>query len=197
MREAREWRTEQAQRISRALDRFRRVMADRPGGFELVTAGAFFGWVRHPFAETPTAEVVKRLVLDHDVLVIPGTAFTPTDERWLRFSFANLDESELDELAVRLSEVDGRRSARSDRPSGRGIDGSTPLEDHHFAVGHEPTGGRPGLRHQVAPAVGVDETGGLRRTDGGVAGGERAVPGSPIPGLDRSSRSRPAASFMQ
>jgi aspartate/methionine/tyrosine aminotransferase len=39
------------------------------------------------------------------VLVIPGTAFMPTDERWIRFSYANLDEHELDELGTRLAEM--------------------------------------------------------------------------------------------
>ena len=105
LRHAREWRAEQAARIQRSLTRFREVMADRPGGFELVTAGAFFGWVRHPFIDLPTSEVVRRLVLDHDVLAIPGTAFTPTDDRWIRFSYANLDEVQLDELGSRLAEM--------------------------------------------------------------------------------------------
>jgi aspartate/methionine/tyrosine aminotransferase len=105
LRHARSWRAEQAQRINRALGRYREVMAARPGGFELASAGAYFGWVRHPFEDLPTAEVIKRLVLDHDVLAIPGTAFTPSDERWLRFSYANLEFDQFDELAARLSEM--------------------------------------------------------------------------------------------
>lgn len=110
LRRSREWRSAQAARINRALARFREVMAGRPGGFELVTAGAFFGWARHPFDERSTAEVIKRLVLDHDVLGIPGTAFTPTDDRWVRFSYANLASAgsgpdDFDELALRLNEM--------------------------------------------------------------------------------------------
>ncbi len=105
LRHARAWRAEQASRINRALDRFEQVMAGRPGGFELITAGAFFGWARHPFADLSTAEVIKRLVLDHDVLAIPGTAFTPSDDRWIRFSYANLDVADFDELAARLAEM--------------------------------------------------------------------------------------------
>ncbi len=101
--EATAWRDAQRERILGNLDRFRSVMADRPGGFELVSSGAFFGWVRHRH-DLATADVVKRLVLDHDVLVIPGTAFTPTDEGWLRFSYANLEPAELDLLAERLGE---------------------------------------------------------------------------------------------
>ena len=52
-------------------------------------------------------EVIKRLVLDHDVLGIPGTAFTPSDEGWVRFSYANLDVDDFDELALRLNEMGG------------------------------------------------------------------------------------------
>ncbi len=105
LQHARGWRSEQAARINRALARYREVMAERPGGFELASAGAYFGWVRHPFTDLPTGEVIKRLVLDHDVLAIPGTAFTPTDERWVRFSYANLDFEQFDELANRLNEM--------------------------------------------------------------------------------------------
>ncbi len=102
--EADAWRQAQAERIAANLAVFRAKMATQPGGFELGASGAFFGWVRHPFAAMSSADVVKHLVLDHDVLVIPGTAFMPTDERWLRFSFANLEAAELDDLASRLVE---------------------------------------------------------------------------------------------
>lgn len=99
------WRKAQADRILANLQVFRSVMAENPGGFELATSGAYFGWVRHPFAHLDTSEVVKRLVLDFDVLVIPGTAFTPTDEQWLRMSYANLDPDQLVELGTRLEEA--------------------------------------------------------------------------------------------
>ena len=105
LRGAREWRRQQAERIAVVQRRFESVMADRPGGFELASAGAFFGWVRHPHQDRSTAEVIKTLVLDHDVLAIPGTAFTPTDDRWVRFSFANLQHAEIDLLAERLDEM--------------------------------------------------------------------------------------------
>ena len=79
-------------------------MADAPGGYELVSSGAYFGWVRHPFAGRDTLDVVASLLHERDVLVIPGMAFTPTDEQMLRLSFANLDAAEIDELAARLAE---------------------------------------------------------------------------------------------
>ena len=103
--DAGEWRRTQTARVADAQRVFESVMAARPGGFRLAASGAFFGWVRHPFDRVPVAEVVRRLVLDHDVLVIPGTAFTPTDGGWLRFSFANLDPADLIELGDRLVEA--------------------------------------------------------------------------------------------
>ena len=100
-----EWRREQAARVADLQRQFEAVMTDRPGGFELVTAGAYFGWVRAPGTATgDTAAIVRRLVVDHDILVIPGTAFTTDDERMLRFSFANLDAGQITELGVRLAE---------------------------------------------------------------------------------------------
>ena len=60
---------------------------------------------RHPFTDLSTDEVIKRLVLDHDVLAIPGQAFTPSDDRWVRFSYANLALDQFDELARRLDEL--------------------------------------------------------------------------------------------
>jgi len=53
---------------------------------------------------------VRRLVVDHNILVIPGTAFTPDDQRMLRFSFANLDADQIHELGVRLAEYGGADS---------------------------------------------------------------------------------------
>lgn len=100
-----DWRARQASRILDSLGHFQTAMAPNPGGFSLACSGAFFGWVRHPFPQLPSSEVVRRLVLDHDVLVIAGTAFTPTDDQWLRFSYANLEPSQFGELALRLREM--------------------------------------------------------------------------------------------
>ena len=97
------WRMEQVDRIADLERRFLSAMADRPAGFEVVASGAYFGWVRHD-GTMPTDEVVRSLVLDHDVLVIPGTAFTAADESMLRMSFANLTPAEIDELPNRLRE---------------------------------------------------------------------------------------------
>jgi len=98
------WRAEQVARIGERQRQFETAMSAKPGGYELVSSGAYFGWVRHPYVGRPTLEVVEELLTKRDVLVIPGTAFTPTDEQMLRFSFANLSADEIDDLAIRLAE---------------------------------------------------------------------------------------------
>lgn len=99
------WRRERAAEIGAKQARFAQVMAARPGGFELLSAGGFFGWLRHPFPEEPTQDVVRDLVLRHDTLVIPGTAFHPEDQSTLRVSVANVDQAALTDLADRFTAV--------------------------------------------------------------------------------------------
>lgn len=99
------WRVEQSNRIADLQHRFEEIMASSPGGFELVTSGAYFGWVRAE-SHSATATVVRRLVTELDTLVIPGTAFTVDDERLLRFSYANLTPAEITELGLRLDTFD-------------------------------------------------------------------------------------------
>jgi aspartate/methionine/tyrosine aminotransferase len=99
---AREWRRDRAREIADRRHWFRTVMADRPGGFELLSVGGLFGWVRHPFPGRPTEDVVRRLVVELDTLVIPGTAFLPDDRGTFRVSLSNADRDALTDFAGRL-----------------------------------------------------------------------------------------------
>lgn len=101
------WRAARAREVDDRRRLFSAAMADRPGGFELLAAGGFFGWIRHPF-DTSTCDVVRSLVVDHDVLVIAGTAFEPIDRRTLRVSFANVGADGIGELARRLTVAGSR-----------------------------------------------------------------------------------------
>lgn len=100
---ARQWRQARAQEVADKRSWFTVAMADRPGGFELLTSGGFFGWIRHPFVGRPTDDVVHELAVTYDALVIPGTAFLPDDRRTMRVSFSNLDHATLTDFAGRLA----------------------------------------------------------------------------------------------
>jgi aspartate/methionine/tyrosine aminotransferase len=100
---ARLWRAARAQEIADQRTWFEDAMADRPGGFELLSCGGFFGWIRHPFVDRRTDDVVRELAIKHDTLVIPGTAFLPDDRRTVRVSISNLDQAAITDFASRLA----------------------------------------------------------------------------------------------
>jgi aspartate/methionine/tyrosine aminotransferase len=74
-------------------------------GFDLVSTGAYFAYIRHPFAGETAAAVAKRLAQEHGVLALPGTVFGPGQDDYLRLAFANLDADRMVELGDRLRGV--------------------------------------------------------------------------------------------
>ena len=90
----------------------------RPGNpFRLAASGPFFGWVRHPFVGATGREVARRLVREAGVLLLPGEAFGPGLEGYLRLAFGNIKEDAIPEAVARFREfptdspADGGRDA--------------------------------------------------------------------------------------
>jgi aspartate/methionine/tyrosine aminotransferase len=99
---AQQWRRDRAGEVTDKRRWLETVLAARPGGFELLSCGGFFGWIRHPFAGRGTDEVARDLITRYDTLVISGTAFLPGDRQVFRVSFGNVDVAGLTEFAGRL-----------------------------------------------------------------------------------------------
>ena len=97
-----EWRRMRSGEVADKRVWLEKVMADQPGGFEVLSLGGFFAWVRHPFANRPTDDVVRELITGYDTLVISGTAFLPDDRQVFRVSFGNVDKPGLSDFADRL-----------------------------------------------------------------------------------------------
>ena len=89
----------------------------RARGWELAGCGAYFAYLRHPFA-CSSAELAPDLVREAGVLVLPGTMFRPEDDprgaRELRVAFANVDRAGIERLFARLAGVS--------RPLATGVD---------------------------------------------------------------------------
>jgi aspartate/methionine/tyrosine aminotransferase len=102
--QAGDWRTARAADIARQRGWFAAAMADRPGGFELLAGGGFFGWIRHPFPGRTSTDVVRDLVIEQDMLLLPDTAFGPADpdQGALRVSISNLGQAQVTDFAARL-----------------------------------------------------------------------------------------------
>ena len=100
------WREENRQRIAARSTLFSEVMAELDG-WELLSTGAYFGYVRHPFGGTASIEVAKRMAREAGVLTIPGTFFGDGQEDFLRFAFANAGRDVIAGLPERLAVLDG------------------------------------------------------------------------------------------
>jgi aspartate/methionine/tyrosine aminotransferase len=81
-------------------------LADK--GWELLGCGAYFAYVRHPFAMS-SADLAPLLVKEAGVLLLPGTMFMPDDvpggETQLRIAFANIDRAGVATLFDRLASL--------------------------------------------------------------------------------------------
>ncbi|MBN2629537.1 MAG: aminotransferase [Rhodobacteraceae bacterium] len=75
-------------------------------GWTLLGCGAYFAYVRHPFAQ-PSDQICQRLVQEASLLMLPGTMFQPTGseagQRQIRIAFANVDAAGIAEVFCRLA----------------------------------------------------------------------------------------------
>ena len=83
-----------------------REAVERLPGWTIDGSGAYFAYLRHPFA-APSDRVARALLEEAGVLALPGTMFAPDGlgERHLRVAFANLDAPGIERLAGRLAAV--------------------------------------------------------------------------------------------
>lgn len=96
------WREEKRRMMAERLATLRAVFAGNELRYELLSAGAYFAYVRHPFAGESATDVARRLARDHGVLCLPGPIFGPGQEDSLRVAFANLEAARMPELGRRL-----------------------------------------------------------------------------------------------
>ncbi|MDE0381098.1 MAG: aminotransferase [Rhodospirillales bacterium] len=97
-----DFRADKRRLVLERVAQFRAVFERRDLSYELICAGAFFAYVRHPFAGTPAVDVAHRLIRDENVLCLPGSAFGPDQEDYLRFALANIDGDAMTALGERL-----------------------------------------------------------------------------------------------
>jgi len=107
------WVRENAQRIHQRRLTLEKAFAGHP--YALLSVGAYFGYVRHPFqagsprqgqspeSGTGSFAVARRLAEQFGVTCLPGEIFGPGQNAYLRLAFANLAEARIPELARRLA----------------------------------------------------------------------------------------------
>jgi len=97
----RAWREANRTEINARAALFRDAMAPH-NGWRVLSAGAYFAYVEHPFSDVPAEDVARRLVEERGVLTLPGPYFGPGQERHLRIAIANVAADRITGLGERL-----------------------------------------------------------------------------------------------
>lgn len=96
------WVTDNAHMMKRRHDLFLAAFIQGNNPFKLETSGSFFAWIRHPWAEMSGREAAKRLVDEANLTCLPGEAFGPGLEGYLRLAFGNIRAEEIADAVERF-----------------------------------------------------------------------------------------------
>jgi aspartate/methionine/tyrosine aminotransferase len=96
------WRAGNTAEITRRAVAFREAMAACPG-WQLLSIGAYFAYVAHPFQGASVFAVAEKLAATRGVLGLPGPWFGPGQENHLRLAFANVSVESIREIPARLA----------------------------------------------------------------------------------------------
>lgn len=100
------WREANRAEISKRAQTFRTTLASLPR-WRIDAIGAYFAYVRHPFANLESEQVAQRLATEVGVLTVPGSFFGQNQQRHLRMAFANADSATIRHLSARLVALGG------------------------------------------------------------------------------------------
>jgi aspartate/methionine/tyrosine aminotransferase len=96
------WREANRADINARAAAFRQAMSGL-NGWSVDQAGAYFAYVRHPFAGVPAAQVAEMLARRWGVLALPGSYFGPGQDTHLRMAFANVTTPAIADAVARLA----------------------------------------------------------------------------------------------
>lgn len=104
LRELEDWKRGKIAMMHGRLSALREAFRRDGLRYELVSSGALFAYVKHPFADETAKQVAMRLAGEHDLLCLPGSMFGPGQDQYLRIAFANAEASDMETLVDRLME---------------------------------------------------------------------------------------------
>lgn len=82
-----------------------------PSRWKLGSQGGYFAFVGHPFQGISSQDVSMRLAQETGVITLPAAFFTSAivdEDRWIRFSVANVDDETIKRVCERLRECESR-----------------------------------------------------------------------------------------
>jgi len=98
-----DWRHANRAEITSRAEALKDVMSRLPK-WEIQAIGAYFAYIRHPFADAGSELVAEKLARQAGIVCLPGAFFGERQENYLRFAFANADAPTLRLLEARLTD---------------------------------------------------------------------------------------------
>ncbi len=99
------WRRHNAGVMGERAEALRRAFTRNDLAWDLVSAGAYFAYVRHPFRGRNAVDVARTLAVEDGLLTLPGSWFGPDQEDYIRLAFANLEADAMPVIAGRLARI--------------------------------------------------------------------------------------------
>ncbi len=96
-----DWKLEKARELQFRAAAIRTMFKNPDLKYRLLSAGAYFAYIEHPFDE-PSRSVVKRLIQEFGLISLPGSYFGEQQNQFIRLAFANVSENRFEEVARRL-----------------------------------------------------------------------------------------------
>ncbi len=96
-----DWKIEKSEQLARRAVAIREAFDHPDLKYRLVRAGAYFAYIEHPFSSS-SRDVVKSLIQEQKIVSLPGSYFGAAQDQFIRFAFANVDESLFPDLIDRL-----------------------------------------------------------------------------------------------
>ena len=98
-----DWREEKKHLMNLRAESFRRhFQENNRSRFRLSTLGPCFAYIRHSEVGKTAYEVAKKLALNENLLLLPGSMFGPDQDSFLRIAFANVEIERFPEMMTRF-----------------------------------------------------------------------------------------------
>ena len=98
-----DWREEKKQLMNLRAQSFRQhFQENNRSRFRLSTLGPCFAYIRHSEVGETAYEVAKKLALNENLLLLPGSMFGPDQDSFLRIAFANVEMERFPEMMTRF-----------------------------------------------------------------------------------------------
>ena len=98
-----DWREEKKQMMNLRAESFRQYFQENNRSrFRLSTLGPCFAYIRHSEVGETAYEVAKKLALNENLLLLPGSMFGPDQDSFLRIAFANVEIERFHEMMTRF-----------------------------------------------------------------------------------------------